>query len=858
MKSGEDLGPYRILEKIGEGGMGEVYRAHDSRLHRTVAIKLLAPRLATADRIERFEQEARAASALNHPNILTIHDVGQHGDTAYLAMEWVDGRTLRDELRAGPIPHRRTIQLAQQIAEGLAAAHAAGIIHRDLKPENVMVRSDGLAKIVDFGLAKLTMPVTPAAAAGHSDPTVTRVAVSDPGVVMGTVGYMSPEQASGRPVDYRSDQFALGLAIYEMVTRRRPFERPSTAETLAATIEADPPTLESLRPDVPPHLAVVVRRLLAKNPDERYESTRDLARELTSILETTFSRAAAASVSWRRGVVAKATVAIVATVLVVGAALAAWLRRAPGSAIAADAERPLLAVRPFRSLSPDPQQGYFAAGITEEIHGQLSQVSALRLLSRNGLDAYKDDARRAVRELGLRHLVDGSVRVNGNRVRVTAELVDASTQRTLWSDQYDRDLADVLTVQSQIAQQIARALHASLSPSEQLRIEQRPTSNLEAYSLFLQARPANTSDRGQNIEAMEQLRKALALDPQFALARGHLAYRLMFMANYDGASFLDQAIAEAEATVRMDPSLSYGYFALGTAYGRKGLGAQSRQAFLRALELDPNNTGAMNNFSNEEIRRGRLDEAAYWTRRSFLRSGKLPNDFYHLTAPLMNLRADAETRVLLEEAERTTPIHSRIQRMLTLLELLEGHADRAVKRADAVIARTPTSEEVKFFRADFAYLLDAPDLERWVEPLLERSASNRGWIAVSHRLKYAHVLRGRSETARAASLVAEADRIARAALDRQPDTMELRVELAAVSALQQDTAGALDWLRRAYEGGYRDYDFLERDPILRRQMGTDARFVEFIDRMRRDVAAQRERARARGLLELTGLLRPTQ
>jgi serine/threonine protein kinase len=200
MQSGADFGPYRILEKVGEGGMGEVYRGHDARLQRTVAVKVLSPRLATADRLERFELEARAASALNHPNILTIYDVGRNGDTAFFAMEWVDGRTLRDELSAGPVPHRRAIQLAQQIAEGLAAAHAAGIVHRDLKPENVMVRSDGLVKIVDFGLAKLTMAASPASAAG-ANATVTRTALSDPGIVMGTAGYMSPEQASGRPVD---------------------------------------------------------------------------------------------------------------------------------------------------------------------------------------------------------------------------------------------------------------------------------------------------------------------------------------------------------------------------------------------------------------------------------------------------------------------------------------------------------------------------------------------------------------------------------------------------------------------------------------------------------------------------------
>jgi non-specific serine/threonine protein kinase len=848
MKSGESLGPYHIVDKIGEGGMGEVYRAHDSRLQRTVAIKILAPRLATVERVERFEQEARAASALNHPNILTIHDVGRYGDTAYFAMEWVDGRTLREALRAGPLPHRRTIELVQQIADGLAAAHAAGIVHRDLKPDNVMVRSSGLAKIVDFGLAKLHTPAH-ARAAGNAEPTATRVALSDPGVVMGTVGYMSPEQASGRPVDYRSDQFALGLLIYELVTGKRPFERPTMAQTLAATIESDPPSLESLRPDVPPHLAAVVRRLLAKNPDERYESTRDLARELKSIVETN-STPVQTTRSRRRVAYAAALAAII---LIAGAVLTKWLSRGPQPAVAADNQRPLLAVRPFRSLSPDPQQQYFAAGMTEEIRGQLSQIAALRLLSRNGLDAYKDDAPRAVQELGLRHVVDGSVRVDGNRVRVSAELVDASTQQTLWSEQYDRDLADVLTVQSQIAQQIARSLQASLSPAEQRRIEKRPTDNLDAYALFVQARQANIGDRARNLEAIERLRKALALDPQFALARGHLAYRLMFMANYDSASYLDQAIAEAETAVRMDSSLSYGHFVLGTAYGRKGLAAQSRQAFHRALELDPNNTSAMNNFSNEEGRRSRWDEAAYWGRRAFLLSGRDAIDFYHLINPLFNLRADPETRVLLEEAERTATYNNRIQSLLVWLDVFDGQLDRAAKRADALAAHSPTNQEVKFFRAEFAFLLDAPDLGRWIEPLLERSASNRGMSAVSHRLKYAYLLRKSGDAARATALVDEADRVARALADQQPDTTELRVELAAVSAMRQDTTGALEWLRRAYDGGYRDYDFLERDPIFRQQMGADARFIEFIDRMRRDIATQRERARQGGLLDLGSL-----
>ena len=231
---GTRLGPYVLHSLLESGGMGEVYRAEDSRLHRTVAIKVLPRDLATPDRVQRFEQEARAASALNHPNILTIHDVGRDGETAYLAMEWVDGQTLRQLMREGPVPLRRTIRLARQIAQGLAKAHAAGMVHRDLKPENVMVTSDDLAKIVDFGLAKLAAHEQ---AVDQQAATVTRIGSTDPGMVMGTAGYMSPEQASGHPVDYRSDQFALGLLVYELVTRTRPFER---ATTRARHDRADP------------------------------------------------------------------------------------------------------------------------------------------------------------------------------------------------------------------------------------------------------------------------------------------------------------------------------------------------------------------------------------------------------------------------------------------------------------------------------------------------------------------------------------------------------------------------------------------------------------------------------------------
>jgi tetratricopeptide (TPR) repeat protein len=332
------------------------------------------------------------------------------------------------------------------------------------------------------------------------------------------------------------------------------------------------------------------------------------------------------------------------------------------------------------------------------------------------------------------------------------------------------------------------------------------------------------------------------------------------MGTYDDASYIDKGIAEAEAALRIDPGLSMGHFALGTAYGMKGMDAQSRQAFLRALELDPNNTAAMNNLSMEERIHGRLDEGLYWGRRGFTLSGKAAGGLFHMIVPMLDLRADAVTRMLLEEGERRFPNNARLQSVMAMLDLLDGQSERAASRTNALVARAPKNEEVKFLRADVAFLLDAPDLEAALEPLMQQSASNYSFwgVALSARLRYAYALGKRGESAKAAALIAEAERIARERIDAGNLTPGLRVELAAAAALRKDTNAALDWLERAFKGGYRNYGFLERDPILLAQLRTDARFHDVLERMRRDVEAQRARARTRGLLEVESLLGPAK
>ena len=850
MLSGRTLGPYHVLERLGAGGMGEVYRAHDARLDRSVALKVLRPEIATPDRLQRFEQEARAASALNHPNILTIHDVGRDGDIAYFAMEWVEGQTLRDLMAGRRLPIRRVLQTAQQLADGLAKAHAAGIVHRDLKPENVMVTSDGFVKIVDFGIAKLHEPQV----APGSD-AATRTIGTLSGVVLGTPGYMSPEQASGRPLDYRSDQFALGLLIYEMTTGTRPFQRATTAQSMVAAIEDEAAPIETLNPEVPAQLATVVSRCLAKDPLERYESTRDLARDLKA-LNDSGPRSTAAMPrrpSTRRRTVYAGALLLIA---IAGAGTAWWWsQRTPAPA---GIPRPLIAVRPFSNLSADASQSFFAAGVTEEIRGQLSQISSLRLLSREALEARAGaDPAARVRELGVTQLVEGSVRVEDKRVRVTAELVDAATQQTLWSDQYDRDVSDVLAVQSDVALQIARALRANLSADEQRRLEQRLTSSAEAYELYLEAKQLEAFARAKNLAALSLLRRAIALDPNFAAAYAAVGYRLLLMGYYESPARVDEGIVAAETAIRLNPSLPGPHFVLGSGYALKGQDAKARLSFQRALELDPNHTMAMSNLSVLETNSGRPVEGLVWARRMFALSGRQGADFYHLGVPLVTLRADDVADRLLREAERRADDFSRTHVLRSYLEFFTGRLDSARSRVARALERWPDDEELKFLRADYAYLAGSADFGALLDAIPPDGEGTVTLVPLTIGLRRGFMLMQRHQEAQARAVLAAAENTARRRIAAGDNTPAARIELAAVAALRRDHDGAIAWLNRAYDAGYRDYAVIDRDPILV-TIEPQARFREVLDRMRRDLDAQRAQASQRGLLDIEPLLQPVR
>jgi len=537
--------------------MGEVYRARDTRLGREVALKVISSTfVGDSSRRHRFELEARAASALNHPAIVTVYDVGETQGVSWIAMEWVEGKTLRQILSSGSLPLPDALSIASQISAGLAAAHAKGIVHRDLKPENVMLATDGRSKIVDFGLARQTL-AAPLEGALH-DATVTWPVTVD-GAILGTVGYMSPEQAAGQPVDVRSDQFAFGLICYEMLAGQRAFVRPSAAETLSAIIREDPVPLAAMRSGIPEGLLRVVARCLAKRPDDRFASTRELATELESLQTRVASDGlpppasvapAQPTARWvpRRGAV------VIATAVALALAGAMWIGlRLLKTPIAS------LAVLPFENAGTDPNAEYLADGLTDSLIDEMSLVPSLKVMARGTVFRFKGsaDPRMVGQQLGVGAVVTGSVARRGDRISIAAELIDSATGARLWGEKYNRPATELLDVEDSIASELAAGLRLHLSKPEKQALAQHGTSNTEAYELFLRARFLLRDEIEENVlEARRLYEQALAKDPRFVDA--HLGLSMTYGTSAANGyepprNVWPQAVAEIRKALELDP-----------------------------------------------------------------------------------------------------------------------------------------------------------------------------------------------------------------------------------------------------------------------------------------------------------------
>jgi serine/threonine-protein kinase len=445
LKTGDRLGPYEVLSPLGQGGMGEVYKARDQRLGRDVAIKTLSRHLANDPAaLSRFERESRAVAALSHPNILAVYDVGTHDGAPFVVLELLEGETLRATMAAGAMPPATVEAYAEQVARGLVAAHEKGIVHRDLKPENLFLTTQGLIKILDFGLAKQ----------GGSGDDETELMATTPGTVMGTVGYMSPEQARGLEADGRGDVFSMGAVLYEMLTGRRAFSAETATDVLAAIVRDDPADVGTVRPATPPHLAAIVTRCLAKDPAARFQTSRDL---VSAFAGAPSSRAAPST----------------------------------GVAPASSGEQASIAVLPFEDISPDRDNEFFVDGLTDEVISDLSKLSGLRVISRTSarqLKGRERDLATISRDLNVKYVLEGSVRKAGQRLRITVQLVDATSDAHLWSEKYNGTLDDIFDIQEQVARAIASELRVKLTAEESKDMAARALTDPRAYEGYLRAR----------------------------------------------------------------------------------------------------------------------------------------------------------------------------------------------------------------------------------------------------------------------------------------------------------------------------------------------------------------------------------
>jgi eukaryotic-like serine/threonine-protein kinase len=565
---GQHLGRYRVDAVAGVGGMGVVYLACDERLDRKVALKLLPQSMvANEAALRRLEREARSASALNHPNIVTVHEIGEINSTHYVATEFIEGTTLRERMTKGSISPNEALDIAAQVASALCVAHRAGIVHRDIKPENIMLRPDGYVKVLDFGIAKLTQQETL-----DTTPIVGTQLATQQSMFLGTTRYMSPEQAMAQQVDARSDLWGLGVVLYEMLVGRTPFEGETVTDVLAAICESDPQPLKHRAPGVPPALQSVVERSLRKDPAERYQTAEEMLSDLRAVKEKT-DGIAALTARW-------IAVAAVAAMLVGLALFYAW-----GGGRTVPAQPPAVteksvAVLPFENLNKDEENAFLAGGVQDEILTDLAKIADLKVISRTSVMKYKSGLERNLREiakaLGVSHVVEGSVQRAGDRVRVSAQLIDARNDTHVWAEHYDRHFADIFTIQSEIAERIADQLRAKLSVAEKAAIAERPTADLVAYAYYTKAKDIDWRDNWEGrekslIQKVELLEKAIQRDPNFALAycelaKTHVDFGYTGIGDAESRKHLELAKKAAEAALRVRPDLGEAHLELASYY----------------------------------------------------------------------------------------------------------------------------------------------------------------------------------------------------------------------------------------------------------------------------------------------------
>ncbi len=781
LAAGSRLGPYEILAPLGAGGMGEVYRARDTRLGREVAVKILpAIHAADPESVRRFEKEAQAVASLSHPSVVPLFDVGEQEGVRYAVAELVSGETLRTRVAAGPLSVREAAEIAAQIAEGLAAAHEKGVVHRDIKPENVVITPSGLARILDFGLAKRGGP---AGAAAAEDDATQSALVTDAGVIAGTVGYMSPEQVRGEAVDGRSDIFSLGVVLWEMVTGHRPFSGDSHVETLNAILKEEPQPELALDP-LPPEFTRIVRRCLEKRRENRYHSAADLAHDLRSAVTPSVRAPTIAPVAVRPARIAFGQSPIFWGVLVlagivIAAALVLFRRLSAGPAASPPRT---LAVLPFRAIAAEGMPEHFGLGLADSLIGRLATLRELTVRPTSAIARYEtgaSDASEIGRRLGVEAVLEGTYQKLEGMTRVSVQMTDVSRGGLLWSDRIDLPEGKLFELQDAISRQVAEKLSLELAPSLQRTLgpsERVPDHVMEQY-LAARARLSlvATSDASIRQEIATSFDRPLAEQTDFAPALGARAYARAWLTFVQpSVETFRAAVADADRAIALAPDLAEPHVARASL-AWSHFGGWDVVTAVRELKL------AISKSPN-------LDIAHFDLARIYLHSGWL-----------------AETEAELRAGEKINP-SGEAERQRAALEAWTGDRHESLKRFESLpdsIQRTQTSRwQVAFLRA----ALEEPrQFERELERLREESDED---IRANFTATQAIV------RARSGREISDLEREALSADPRAGHFHHIYHDLAIARAIRRDAPGGLEMLRLAVETGMPCAPCFDRDPLL--------------------------------------------